>query len=99
MYILTFQRSKSKNFQKALDQAISMGAEWDGQTATLIIPVEDLLNAYKNLLVLFDSISKWSSVRAYFKGKPVPPFRFVFQVWNRVNLCQREKRSTDNHRH
>jgi len=99
MYILTFQRTRSKHFQRALNHAMGMGAEWDGETATLAIPAEDMLTAYEDLLALFEYVSRWSSLKATFRGKPVDPFRFIFQVWNTVNRCKMDKEQTNDQRH
>jgi len=99
MYILTFKRSKSKHFQKALNHAINMGASWDGETAKLIIPEKDLLTAYEDIHFLFGYIQKWNSTKATFRGKPVHPYRFIFQVWNTVNKCRTGKSESEDPRY
>lgn len=99
MYILTFKRSTSKHFQKALNCAVNLGASWDGETAKLIIPETELLTAYEDLLSLFHYIHKWNSTRATFWGKPVPPYRFVFQIWNTVNRCRIGKAESEDKRY
>jgi len=68
-----------------------MGASWDGETAILMIPEQDLLTAYENIRILFKYIQKWNSTRATFNGKPVPPYRFIFLIWNTVNRCRMGK--------
>ncbi len=99
MYILTFKRSKSKFFQKALNHAINVGASWDGTTAKLMIAEKDLLTAYEDLLILFQYIQNWSSTKATFRGKPVLPYRFIFLVWRTVNDCSKQKSETEDPRH
>jgi len=88
MYILTFQRSSSKHFQKALNHVITMGGSWDGEVARLEIPESDLMDAYEDIYFLFGYIQKWKSTRATFNGKSVPPYRFIFLVWHTVGQCR-----------
>ena len=99
MYTLTFKRSKSKHFQKALNHLVTMGGSWDGETATLQIPTEKILTAYEDLVILFQYTQKWESLKAYFMGLPVHPYRFIFQVWNTVNCCRKRKTETIDPRH
>lgn len=99
MYILTFQRSNSKNFQKALNHVYNLGVTWDGQTARIEIPEDNLLKAYEEIHFLFGYIQNWKSLRATFRGKEVRPFRFIFLVWRNVDACRRECRTSKNPRH
>ena len=77
MYILSFKRSKSKFFQKALNHVTYMGGSWDGETAKLMIQEKDLLTAYEDLVILFRYIQNWKSTRATFRNK--------FGAWHQRN--------------
>ena len=99
MYTLTFHRSASKHFQKALNHLHNLGGTWDGQTARLEVPEDRLMDAYEEIGFLFGYIQQWKSLKATFRGKPVPPYRFIFQVWNTVNNCKEEKEQTVDQRY
>jgi hypothetical protein len=80
MYILTFRKSSSKNFEHGLDLAESFGGVWDGQQMTLEIPDDRLLDAYELLSPLFEIIQNWSSTRATFNGAEVKPYPFILYM-------------------
>ena len=94
MYILTFQKSNSKHFQKALNHVFNLGGSWDGQVARLEIPEEKLLEAYEEIRFLFGYIQNWKSTRATFMGKDVNPYRFIFLVWLNVSNCREERKTS-----
>lgn len=99
MYTLTFQRSKSKHFQKALNHVHNMGGSWDGEIARLEIPEEKLLEAYEEMGFLFGYVQNWKSLRATFMGKEVQPYRFIFLVWRNVSTCREERKGSKDPRH
>ena len=99
MYILTFKRSSSKHFQKALNHVTYMGGSWDGETAKLIIPEKDLLTAYEDIHFLFGYNQNWESTKATFRNKPVPRYWFIFLVWNTVHQCRNARFNTADPRH
>lgn len=99
MYTLTFQRSGSKHFQKALNHVHNLGGTWDGQTARLEIPEDKLMEAYEEIHFLFGYIQKWKSLRATFRGKPVHPYRFIFLVWLNVTNCKEEREKSMDTKH
>jgi len=99
MYTLTFQRSNSKHFQKALNHVYNLGGTWDGQTARMEIPEDKLLGAYEELGFLFGYIQHWKSLRATFRGKEVHPYRFIFLVWHNVSTCAEECKNSVEPRH
>ena len=99
MYTLTFKRSKSKFFQKALNHATHMGASWDGETAKLMIQEKDLLTAYEDLVILFQYIQNWKSTKETLRNRPVPTYRFIFLVWNTVHNCRNAAFDSPDPRH
>lgn len=83
MFILTFEKSRSPKFQKALDIAINLGGRFDGQTVIIELSGwDDISNLYEKLLPLMSIISTWKSVKAKFNGKSVNPFGFMMHSRN-----------------
>jgi len=81
MFILTFEKSRSSKFQKALDIVISLGGKFDGHTVSLELSGWDnISNLYEKLLPLIAIIQTWKSVRAKFNGKNVNPFGFMMKT-------------------
>ena len=87
MYILTFEKTKSKYFNQALSMALDMGGDYDGQVVTLKYKVSDLLYLYERLFPLLGIIQYWTTAKATFRGKKVHPYRFIFLIWKNVREC------------
>ena len=86
MYILTFNRSRSKYFEEGLDLAERLGGFWDGKLMTLKIPDDLLFDAYELLLPIFEIIQNWSSTRATYNGRKVHPYKFILSM-HFLNEC------------
>lgn len=87
MYILTFNKTKSKYFNDALAFAKELGAEFDGKTVTIRIPEEKLFIAYSTFRQLFGLIQNWKNTNATFRRKKVHPYQFIFQIHN-TGICE-----------
>lgn len=99
MFILSFQKSRSPAFPKALKIARQLGATFDGETIRLKIPVTKLLYAYEEIFPLMEIIHNWRSLSATYKGKKVHPYRFIFQIWRNVRECAQHHSNSMNNRH
>lgn len=88
MFTITFQRSKSKYFQKALNHAKRHGATWNGETVTLRIQDYDLTAAYETHQDLLKYITKWKGTKGEFNGRKVRPFPFLLRLWQTVHQCK-----------
>ena len=94
MYKLIFNKSKSKNFEKALVIAKSFGAEWNNSTITLFIPDNQLLDSYEKLLPLFNIIQNWKSTRAEFNKNRVNPYKFILSM-KFIKECATDRMDND----
>jgi hypothetical protein len=87
MLEIIFKKSKSKNYEGALNIALAMGGETIYGGVRLVVPEYKLLNAYRDLFPLVEIIGKWKGTSAKFRGKPVNLFRFIFMQYHRVGEC------------
>ena len=77
MYTLIIGKSKSRMFQKAVDKALLLGGEFDGEKITLTIKEE--MKAYQTFFPLFElNVLSWKNTRAYHNKTLVDPYRFMF---------------------
>lgn len=81
MYVLKFNKNKSKHFQYALKFALELGAEFNGVSVVLEIENEKLLNSYYTIKTLFGYIQKWKSTKAFYNGEEVHPYRFIYYTY------------------
>lgn len=64
-------------FQKAVDKALVLGGEFDGEKITLTI--KEKMKAYQTFFPLFQlNVLSWKNTRAYHNGTLVDPYRFMF---------------------
>ena len=82
MFTLIIGKSKSRMFQKAVDTALLLGGEFDGEKITLTI--KEKMKAYQTFFPLFRlNVLSWKNTRAYYNGSSVEPYRFMFLMENR----------------
>ncbi len=95
MFILSFEKSRSPKFQKALDIAINLRGRFDGQTVIIELSGwDDISNLYEKLLPLMSIISTWKSVKAKFNGKSVNTFSFMMHT-RRLKECSENHSDAD----
>ncbi|MBD0822649.1 hypothetical protein [Aestuariibaculum marinum] len=76
MFKLIIGKSRSKNFDKAVDLALLLGGEYDGEKIELTTNEE--MKAYEKFFPLFRlNVLSWSNTRAYYDGNKVDPYRFM----------------------
>lgn len=77
MYTLIIGNSKSKNFSKALECALTLGGSYNGKEIKL--ETNEEMSAYTKWFPLFKyNVLDWKGTRAYFNGKEVDTYRFMF---------------------
>jgi hypothetical protein len=86
MYTLQFSKNKSKDFNSALKFALELGGSYDGKNVKTTIDHDQLLIAYKMMRTLFGLVQKWKSTKAFYKGKEVHPYQFIFYM-HRISEC------------
>jgi hypothetical protein len=80
MLKLTFpRRTKSKNIEKAIEMAFSMGADVGDELVVMELESYNLFKAYDNLLPLLAIIGNWKCFKGYWNGAPVNPYRFILK--------------------
>lgn len=99
MFILTFNRSKSKKFQHALNHAASLGATYDGETVRLEVPTSDLLYLYPKMIPLLKIVQHWTHTTATYNGRRVATVNFIFRIWHEVRVCSQQRRDGPEDRH
>lgn len=99
MFTITFNKSKSKYYQKALNHAMNLGGKMVEEEVRLEFPISDLLFLYPKLEPLLGIIQSWSSTRATYKGRRVHPYRFIFQIWHDIRQCSLQRRDGPDDRH
>lgn len=99
MFILTFYRSSSQYFQRALDMALSYGASWDGEKCVIEIPDKYLLDINVKMSNLIQMLRKWKKVEASYNGKKVKWYDFVITVHYGIRSCVECKKQTSNMRY
>ncbi len=99
MFTISFQKSRSDAFPKALKIALQLGATFDGETIRLEISIPKLLYAYEDLFPLMELIHSWKSLTTTYKGKKVHPYRFIFFVWKNVRQCAQDHNNSMNGHH
>lgn len=96
MFILSFDKSKSKYFEEALKFSESLNCDFDGTTVTIKIPENELPTAYLTMRQLFGIIQGWKSTKATFRNQPVHPYQtilFFFKLFQCESISNFNKKN------
>jgi len=78
MFSLIIKKSKSKNFNKAIDCAIELGGTYNGKE--IVLNVDEDLHIYDKVFPLLKyNVTNWVGTTAFFNEKEVHPYRFMLQ--------------------
>ena len=94
MLQIEIHTSRSKFYDKAVKMALALGATYENDVVHLNIEGYQLFSAYEDYFDLLMIICKWRTVKAFYKGEPVPLYRFILK-YKFVYDCASERHGAD----
>jgi len=94
MLQIEIHKSRSKNYDEAIEMALNAGAVRYGDVVRLSIDDYELFSAYNDYFDLLMTIGKWKTVKAYYKGEPVGLYRFILK-YKFIFDCASERHKSD----